>query len=478
MKNYFLKLKHNKFKVFAGVAVVAIVVGGVFFFNQGDGVEQFYTVVAEDFVQEVSVSGTVVATNDVDLAFAESGRVERLAVKVGDMVVRGQALVGLSTGTLQADLLSAQADLDLKRAEANNTGVNLERIREEQDTLVQSAKQKLLSSGLLAVPSSYAVTATPPVITGLYTGTEGTYKLIFSPTEQYSLGDLELRTFDLEKTQPVDVLDSEPTALGTKGLFVQLADDFGEYEDTIWYVTIPNTSSSVYQANYSAYSEAVRARDRAISAAEAEIRKQSATTIAEAGIARAEAAVARIKAQINERTIFAPFSGTVTNVDAKLGGVIGANTTAVSLISDATLEVESFVPEINIPLISVEDPALVTLDAYGDAPFEAQVIFIDPAETVRDGVSTYRIKLELADDERIRAGMTANVTITTEKKSDVLTVPQGVVISRDGKKFVRVQTGGELVDREVTLGGVSSVGKVEILSGLNAGELVLLSTSE
>jgi RND family efflux transporter MFP subunit len=472
-------LSHLKRPYLIGGIVLVLVVLGFFIFGRnGGGEEELLTLTPGEFVQEVSVSGTIVATEDVDLAFAESGRVERIYVKVGDKVTRGQPLIALSTGTLHADLLSARADLAIKRAEAADKATNVDKVREQQDTLVQSAYREMLSDDLVAVSASSQTTATPPVITGLYTGKEGTYKIRIV-RENAGSDDLELRTFDLETSGPVEILDDEPTQLGTKGLYLSLPDAAYNYIDTVWNISIPNVKSSSYRTNYSAYQEALRTRDREINDAEAQVRRESSLlTVSQAEIARAEANVARIEAELAERTIRAPFSGTVTDIQAELGGTTGASDPALSLISDATLQIESFVPEINIPLLAVGDPAIITLDAYGaDVPFAAKVIFIDPAETIRDGVSTYRAKLEFNErDERVRAGMTANIVITTEKKSDVLSVPQGVVIDRDGRKFVLVKQGDESVEREVTIGGVSSVGQVEITSGLSAGDVVVLTS--
>ena len=108
--------------------------------------------------------------------------------------------------------------------------------------------------------------------------------------------------------------------------------------------------------------------------------------------------------------------------------------------------------------------------------FNATVAAIDPAETVRDGVSTYRTILKFTvTDQRVKSGMTANVTITAERRQDVISIPQGVVTSRDGKKFVRVLVGDEVVEREVTTGSVSSLGSIEITSGLSSGDVVVLS---
>ena len=69
--------------------------------------------------------------------------------------------------------------------------------------------------------------------------------------------------------------------------------------------------------------------------------------------------------------------------------------------------------------------------------------------------------------------MTANIVITTDTKASVLSVPQGLVQYRGAKSYVRVLVGGAVQEREVTLGGVSSLGEVEVLSGLAAGDIVV-----
>ena len=136
--------------------------------------------------------------------------------------------------------------------------------------------------------------------------------------------------------------------------------------------------------------------------------------------------------------------------------------------------------EVNFSLLKAGDEAIVTLDAYGPGvTFLARVVSIDPAETVRDGVSTYRTIIQFMEqDPRIRTGMTANVRITTEKRDNVLAVPQGVVVERDGRKYVRVREGEQTIEREITTGSVSSLGSVEVLSGLSEGDVIILSPAD
>ena len=467
--------KFIKGKALYGAVAVIVVVGlGFLTFGGKKTEEKLLTVERGPFVQEVSVSGKVVAADDVDLSFAETGRVASINVEVGDHVAAGETLASLASATLASDLKAAEANLALKRAEARNTAVNLEEIKQEQDTLVASAYRDLLSEGLAVVPV-FSTAAEPPTITGVYEGSEGAYRIRIKKKENSN--DFELRVLNLESVGPTIILEDEPTPLGKRGLFITFTDDLSAYDSTTWEIAIPNQKSTVYRTNFNAYEEAKRTRDRAIAQAEAELRGQTGGSVAEAEVQRAEADVARIRAAIGERSIRAPFAGVITDVDAKLGGVASANEPAISLISAGTLQIESFVPEINISFIEVGDKAAITLDAYGESSlFDATVASIDPAETLRDGVSTYRALLQLdKKDERVRSGMTANVRITTDKREGIISIPQGIVEERDGKKYVQIRQGKETVEREVVTGAVSSLGNVEILNGLSEGDMVVLT---
>lgn len=471
-----LKQKH----IILGATLIILIVAGYFVFGRnGNANDNTLVVQRGDFLKEVSVSGKVVAAESVDLSFAETGRVAIVNVKVGDQVTKGQTLASLATGTLFSQLLAARANLAEQESENASTETSLEKIENEQNTLVKNAYQKLLSNDLAAVPAADTNTATPPEISGLYTGAEGKYKVIFQkPTSER---DYEIFVFGIEKNEATKVLENEPTPLGTKGLYISFPDELYSYRNTIWYITIPNTKSATYLDAYQNYQEAIRTRDREIESARARLTVgANGISASQAVIESARAEVNRIQAEISERTIFAPFTGIVTKVDAKVGEVSNANTEAISMISADTLQIESFVPEINLPFIKVGDVAVVTLDAYGDeVPFEAKVVFIDPAETIRDGVSTYRAKLEFTqNDSRIRSGMTANVLITSEKKPNVIVIPQKAVISKNGKKTVTVLENGQNIDREVTTGSVSSYGEIEITSGLSEGDVVVLPTSK
>lgn len=459
------------------IGILFLIILFMLFAPKDNGGTRTLVVSPQPFVQQVSVSGKVKASEEVQMSFEQTGRVDRMYVSVGDTVQVGDPLISISSGTLYAQLQAAQAQATLKRVEKENSVVNLEEVRRQQETNVATAYRTLLSDDLEVTPFSSGYTVTPPVVTGAYLGSnEGTYK--FSVQRPHSgATNVELRVFDLENYGPIPVSKTGPTALGTRGLYVSFPENSTLYDETIWYVNLPNTKSVSYVTNLNAYQEARKTRDKAILDAQASLAQYSGgLTIKDAELASAEAEVARILAELSKFSLKAPFDGVITAIDAEVGEAATVSANAISLISDDTLEVESFVPEINIAYLEVGDSATITLDAYGEyVPFPATVVAIDPAETLRDGVSTYRVRLAFASpDERIRSGMTANIVITTDEREGVLAVPQGIVERKDGQSFIPVLEGGKRTLRQVTTGLVSSLGEIEILSGLSAGETVIL----
>ncbi|MCK5026965.1 MAG: HlyD family secretion protein, partial [Candidatus Pacebacteria bacterium] len=138
-------------------------------------------------------------------------------------------------------------------------------------------------------------------------------------------------------------------------------------------------------------------------------------------------------------------------------------------------EIEVFIPEVDIVKVSVGDEVNITLDAYSDDDiFKAMVSSIDPAETMIEGVSTYKIVLSfiVKDDERIRSGMTADAEIMTDKRENVIVVPTRAIQS-NGHKYIQVVIGDSLEDREVIVGLKGSSGFSEITKGLLEGETIV-----
>src|SRR3989344_240423 len=97
---------------YAVIGLVLLVLGGYFYFGRGNSSEATFVVTSGDFIQKVSVSGTVIAARDVDLGFAANGRIAGTNAKVGQREYAGTTPAQTEYDNPVAELAQAKADLD------------------------------------------------------------------------------------------------------------------------------------------------------------------------------------------------------------------------------------------------------------------------------------------------------------------------------------------------------------------------------
>jgi RND family efflux transporter MFP subunit len=193
-------------------------------------------------------------------------------------------------------------------------------------------------------------------------------------------------------------------------------------------------------------------------------------------VAQAQASLDLAKNQLDEYSLIAPAEGEITFVNYTVGEQTSLAKSAVSMIGKNKFYIEVDIPESDITKIKVGNPVEITLDAYSDdIKFSGSVLLIYPAETVVQDVVYYKVKVEMADSQyEIKSGMTANCDILTAKKDKVLTIPHRAIQEKDGRRFVKVLVNGAPIEKNVTVGLRGDEGEVEIISGLTAGEKVIV----
>jgi len=95
---------------------------------------------------------------------------------------------------------------------------------------------------------------------------------------------------------------------------------------------------------------------------------------------------------------------------------------------------------------------------------------------VISGVVNYEVKGSLENIPNIKPGMTANITILSAEKNDVLAVPSTAVINKNNKKYVKIIDDAQKLtyhEVEVQTGLQADGGLVEIISGLNEGQKII-----
>lgn len=195
-----------------------------------------------------------------------------------------------------------------------------------------------------------------------------------------------------------------------------------------------------------------------------------------ARILQAEADYHAALANLGDTVITAPVNGIITAVEAEEGEVASANEVIVKMMSESKLVIDVDIPESDITKITVNDPVSITLDAFGsDRLFNGTVTFIEPSERIIQDVVYYRVTVVFNETvEEVKPGMTADITITTAERTDVLMVPvRAVVIKADGSKIVRVVENNSPREQVVTTGIRGDDGTIEITSGLNEGDTIV-----
>lgn len=190
--------------------------------------------------------------------------------------------------------------------------------------------------------------------------------------------------------------------------------------------------------------------------------------IAVAAQARAQAAQA--DAAIADRVVRAPFSGWVSLRNISAGAVVAAGTEIVQISDISRIKLDFAVPETQIGRLRAGQVIRARAAAYPDQPFNGTIATIDPVLSPETRAATVRAVLANGD-RRLKPGMLLTVTIESSAR-DALAVPELAVVSEGDKSFVFLLD-GDVAQRVPVEVGLRQAGKVEILSGISAGQKIV-----
>jgi len=154
----------------------------------------------------------------------------------------------------------------------------------------------------------------------------------------------------------------------------------------------------------------------------------TAVELARAGMQQVRAQLSRARTNLAYSVITSPIDGVVIarNVDA--GQTVAASLQAPTLFSIAQdlhkMQIETSIDEADIGGLREGMKANFTVDSYPDERFEGIIRQVRFAAKVDQNVVTYPVIIDVDNpDVKLRPGMTANVTIVTARRDDVLRVP-------------------------------------------------------
>jgi HlyD family secretion protein len=438
--------------LFTLIIIAALATAGIWayqnFYAQAEQPQQEreeYVVSRGTLAAMVNATGTILPEKQTTLSFVTPGRVAEVLVQEGQTVREGDVLARLETTDIEYAI--TQAELALETAQAQL--LRLQRPPSEQDFAAAEAT-------LESAQASYR-------------------RLVAGPSEeevQVARANLDQAQATRDQAQAAydQVSDRPDVAMLPQALQLEQA--------TIAY----ETAKASFDLTMRAPSEAERAAARsAIVQAEANLaRLQESISdedllVAQLQVQQAYLSLDQARNQLEGTALIAPHDGTITLAAIQEGELSGGQP-AFILTDLSRYHIDVTVDEIDIGRISAGQLATISLDALPGETLTGQVEQIADTAQLDTGVVTYRVTTQLdPTNAPLRAGMTANVEIVTERRESVLLIPNRFVrIDRTtGQTFVDRASGDQVQPIEIQI-GLRDEAASEVLAGLDEGDMVVL----
>lgn len=201
-------------------------------------------------------------------------------------------------------------------------------------------------------------------------------------------------------------------------------------------------------------------------------------------------ALADARQALADCSVRAPFDGIAADIKVKKGDSVSSGNVLLTFIGKQKI-VEVSLNEIDAAKIRLGQKAVINFDAADELSVAGEVAEIDSLGTANQGVSSFNAKIIFdIEDERIKPGMSAAVSIITDVKQNILMVPNSAVKSSGEKSYVEIS--GEEISSEILSSlsagislkslpiqktveiGISNDSYTEISSGLKEGDFAIV----
>jgi membrane fusion protein (multidrug efflux system) len=185
-----------------------------------------------------------------------------------------------------------------------------------------------------------------------------------------------------------------------------------------------------------------------------------------------EAMVSVAQKRLADTIVRAPFAGRIGLRRVSLGSLLGPDTVITTLDDTHIIKVDFDLPEIYLSRLEPGLKVLAHSAAYPDHEFEGKVSSVD---TRVDPVSrTVRVRSEMPNTEgHLRPGMFLTVNLLNDT-IEALVIPERALIPERSVQYVFVLDENRVVEKRAVEIGRRRPGEVEIITGLSAGETVIV----
>jgi len=171
-------------------------------------------------------------------------------------------------------------------------------------------------------------------------------------------------------------------------------------------------------------------------------------------------------------TLYAPVQGKIIRNNAVMGAMIDQETEILTIMDPTVLCSDAEIYEKDIALIHEGQEVSLNVPAYPGEKFKAKVSYI--GDVLNEETRTITVRSEVENNRfKLKPGMFANIQISTSGTRDALMIPSGAILEIKGEKIIFTQEGDAFRSKVIQV-GIALNGMTEVLSGLQAGEKIVI----
>jgi membrane fusion protein, multidrug efflux system len=189
--------------------------------------------------------------------------------------------------------------------------------------------------------------------------------------------------------------------------------------------------------------------------------------------ASAAAQLDQLRTRIGFATVTAPVNGVITEKRVEAGDVVGNQARLFTIAEISELVTRVGVSELDVVELRQGDAVTITLDAFPNQQLRGRIRRVFPAADPTTRLVPVEVVFDAASARLARPGFLARVTFDLATSDNVLLLPVSAVLGGQGAQAVFTVENGTAARRTVTT-GLTSQGRIEIVSGLSEGDPVVV----
>lgn len=410
--------------------------------------------------REILLTGSIKPIKDASIAANFAERVLAVQVREGDRVRAGQVLVELDPTSTRARLQQALAAFQAAQSQLASAEAAYESQRVTAPSRVAQAR-----AALVAAQKRLAI---------VRQGARSQERAVALSNVRAAKSNLDKASSDLRRAEQL----FGPGAISRE----QLDSTRNRYEQAQEQHRAAQEQYNLLEAGprqeeVEAAQATVQQAQADVTAARAGLRQidisRTGVESARAGLEQAQAAVTSARNDLANTTLRAPITGVVYQRSVDVGNVPGSGDLLLKIAALERLYFEATVPEREFALLAVGQPVSVTVDALPGQTFAGRVERLVPVASAES--RDFMARIAVSNPQlRLRPGMFARGRVLVEAHPNAIVVPNEALLGQPGRQTVFVAKGDRAEMRDVVT-GLQDVTRTEILSGVAAGEDVVVA---